>query len=428
MPWFYEESDFISGQRKEKLIERFVFEARERISKKFKKVLLIPPDLTRYHSGTGSLTEIIYNMLSSTSNVDVLPALGQHFPHTDKENKWMFGSIPSKNIYAHDWKNGCKKLGEVSADYVSKVTEGKVDWPLPISINRMVFEGGYDLIVNIGQVVPHEVIGFANHNKNYFSGLGSKETIDSSHMFSACWGIERTLGRIMTPLRMCFNKAEDDFLGGLKDVYILVVIAKNRSEKFVTTGFYVGDDFDTYLLAAKRSKAQNITILDEPVKKIVAYMDAEEFRSAWLANKAIYRTRMAIADGGELLVIAPGLETFGEKKEIDELIRKYGYVGTEKIMQAYKSNNDLKDSRSAAAHLIHGSSEGRFTITYAPGKMSREEIEKVNFRYMDINEAMSKYNPDKLKDGWNKMPDGEDIYYISAPAMGLWACRSKLNE
>lgn len=444
MPWFYEESDYINEQRKKELMERFLHQARERISKKFKKVLIIPPDLTRYQSGAGYLAETLYRMFSSESKVDILPALGQHFPHTEKENKWMFGSIPNKDIYAHDWKSGCKELGEISADYVKEVTEGKVNWPLPIQINRRVVEGGYDLIINIGQVVPHEVIGFANHNKNYFSGLGSKNTIDATHMFSACWGIEKTQGRLMTPLRKCFNKAEEKFLNHLPDVYILVVNAHsdarllrsgqvtseqvNSDNHFVTNGLYIGDDVETYLLAAGRSKEKNITVVDKPIKKIVAYMDAEEFRSAWLANKAIYRTRMALADGGELLIIAPGLEIFGEQPEIDRLIRKYGYVGTEKIMEFYKADDDLKKSRSAAAHLIHGSSEGRFTITYAPGRMKKEDIEKVNFKYMDINEAMDKYNLKKLKDGWNKMPGGEEFYYISAPAMGLWACRSKLND
>jgi len=424
MPWFYEESDCITEKRTEQLIEKFVAEAKKRNSGKLKKILIIPPDLTRYHSGAGKIAELIYEAFSSDAKVDVLPALGQHFPHTAQENKRMFGSIPNENIYAHDWKKGCKNLGEVSADYVKKVTGGRVDWPLPIQINSMVFEGEYDLIINIGQVVPHEVIGFANHNKNYFSGLGSKETIDASHMLSACWGIEKTLGRVMTPLRECFNKAEEDFLRDLPDVYILIV--NSCSNKM--TGFYVGDDLRIYTLAAKRSKEKNITILDKPIKKIVAYMDAEEYRSAWLANKAIYRTRMAIADGGELLVIAPGLEVFGEQPEIDALIRKYGYVGTKKVMEFYKKNDDLKDSRSAAAHLIHGSSEGRFAITYAPGKMKREEIEKANFRYMDVNEAIKKYESKKLKDGFNKMPDGEEIYYIGAPAMGLWACRGKLQK
>ena len=428
MPWFYEETDFIDENRKRELIERFLFEARERISKKLKKVLIIPPDITRYHSGAGKLAEMIYKILPSGSKVDVLPALGQHVPHTEKENKWMFGSIPLERIYAHDWGRGCKHLGEISADYVKKVTEGKADWPLPIQINRMVIEDKYDLIVNIGQVLPHEVVGFANHNKNYFAGLGSKEAIDASHMLSACCGIEKTLGRIMTPLRMCFNKAEEEYLNDLPDVYILIVNAKNSQNQFVTTGLYVGDDVKTYLSAAKRSKVQNITVLDEPVKKVIAYMDPGEFRSTWLANKAIYRTRMAIADDGELLIIAPALKTFGEQQEIDALIRKYGYVGTEKVLKFYEENEDLRNSRSAAAHLIHGSSEGRFTITYAPGKMTKEEIEKVNFKYIDIGEAMRKYNPQTLKDGWNKMPDGEEIYYISAPAMGLWTCREKLED
>lgn len=428
MPWFYEESDCINDERKKELMERMLLEVRKRFSSKLDKVLLIPPDITRYHSGCGRLTEMIYKILPSNCKVDVLPALGQHVPHTEKENRWMFGSIPQRCFHAHDWKGGCKFLGEISADYVKEVTEDRADWSLPIEINRMVVEGDYDLIVSIGQVVPHEVIGFANHNKNYFVGVGSKEAIDASHMLSACWGIENTLGQIMTPLRSCFNKAEKEYLSQLPDVYVLVLITQESKSRFVTTGIYVGDDLETYLMAAEKSKAQNVTVLDEPIKKIVAYMHSEEFRSTWLANKAIYRTRMAIADGGELVVISPALESFSEQVQLDTLIRKYGYVGTERIMQLYRENDDLKNSRSVAAHLIHGSSEGRFTIIYAPGKMSREEIESVNFKYMDIHDAMKKYNPEKLKDGWNRMPDGEEVYYISAPSMGLWACKDKLKN
>ncbi len=428
MPWFYEESDYINRERKQKLVERMLSEARERFSSRLNSVLILPPDITRYHSGAGELTEMIYNLLPSGCRVDILPALGQHKPHTDKENKWMFGSIPPRCFYVHDWKKGCKTLGEISPEYVREVTGGKADWPLPIEINRKIVEGNYDLIISLGQVLPHEVIGFANHNKNYFVGLGSKDAIDASHMLSACWGIENTLGHIMTPLRECFNRAEKEYLSQLPDVYLLVVMGTDSENNFVTRGIYVGEDVETYLMAAKKSKAENVTILEKPIKKIVAYMEETEFRSTWLANKAIYRTRMAIADGGELIVIAPGLESFGEQPEIDVLIRKYGYVGTEKIMEFYEENQDLRASRSAAAHLIHGSSEGRFRIVYAPGKMSREEIEGVNFQYMDIHEAIKKYNPEKLKDGWNKMPDGEEIYYISAPSMGLWAYQGKIND
>jgi hypothetical protein len=102
-------------------------------------------------------------------------------------------------------------------------------------------------------------------------------------------------------------------------------------------------------------------------------MQGNEFFSTWVANKAIYRTRKAMADGGELVIIAPGLKRFGEQEEVDRLIRKYGYVGTEKVMKLWKENEDLRDLTHATAHLIHGSSEGRFKITYARGISRRKK-------------------------------------------------------
>ncbi|MBA7707891.1 hypothetical protein ES703_116775 [subsurface metagenome] len=428
MPWFYEEAESIDVNQKQELMQCLLQEASQRITKDFKKVLLLPPDITRHHSGAGELTEMIYKLLPKDCKVDVMPTLGQHVPHTDQENKWMFGSIPLESFLVHDWRKSCKKLGEVPADYVKEVSKAKADWPIPVEINRKVTEGGYDLIVNIGHVVPHEVLGFANHNKNYFIGLGGKETICASHMMAACCGIENNLGQLITPLRACYNKAEKDYLGNLPDVYVLIVMARNQRDELVTTGLYVGDDLETYLMAAGKSKEQNITVFDKPVRRIVAVMQADEFKSTWVANKAIYRTRMAIADGGELLIIAPGLERFGEQPEVDRFIRKYGYVGTAAVMEQYKKNADMQDLRHATAHLIHGSSEGRFKITYAPGKLTKEEIEAVNFEYANLKEALNKYNLEKMTEGWHTMPNGEQIYFISSPSAGLWSSKQKLES
>lgn len=428
MPWFYEEAKSIGIEQKRNLAQRLIEESRKRITKNIKKVLLLPPDLTRYHSGAGQLTEIIYKLLPDGCKVDVIPTLGQHVPHTEEENKWMFGSIPQKCFHVHDWRKGCKKIGEISADYVKQVSDGKADWSIPIEINRMVIENEYDLIINIGHVVPHEVLGFASHNKNYFIGLGGKETICASHIMAASYGIENNLGKLVTPLRACYNKAEESYLNKLPDVYLLIVMARNEENKLITTGLYAGDDIETYMMAARRSKEQNITVFDEPVRKIVAVMQGDEFRSTWVANKAIYRTRMALADKGELLIIAPGLERFGEQPEVDALIRKYGYAGTQTVMEQYKKNDDMQDLAHAAAHLIHGSSEGRFTITYAPGKLTRKEIESVNFKYADLHDAINRYNPEKMSEGWNTMPDGEKVYFISSPSAGLWAWEKKLQD
>ena len=426
MPWIAESSPKIDWPRIEELMDQTVAEARRRICAKPKRVLLLPPDITRAHSGVGRMTEMLYDRLSGEADVHVIPTLGQHVPHTPEENRRMFGAIPNERIHAHDWRDGCVHLGEVSADFVRQACGGVADWPIPVLLNRMLMTEPWDLVINVGHVVPHEVLGFANHNKNYFIGLGGKETICAAHMLAATCGIENNLGCLVTPTRACFNKAEDDLLGGLPDLYVQVVLARDEQDELVHTGVFVGDDLETYLAAARQSREQNITVFEEPVQKMVCVMQADEFVSTWVANKAVYRTRMALADGGELVIIAPGLKRFGEQPEVDAFIRKYGYCGTPKVTAGYRTNADMQDLGHATAHLIHGSSEDRFTITYAPGDLTAQEIEGVNFRYADLNETLARYQPDKLQQGWNTTADGERFFFIPTPSAGLWATREKL--
>ena len=426
MPWFSEASTSIHWDRLHDLMRQTVAEARKRICDKPKRVLLLPPDITRMHSGSGRLTEMLYHLLSAEAEVHVIPTLGQHVPHTPAENRQMFGDIPNERIHAHDWREGCVQVGEIPARYVDDVSEGAADWAIPITLNRMLMEESWDLIINIGHVVPHEVLGFANHNKNYFIGLGGKDLICAAHMAAACCGIENNLGNLVTPVRACFNRAEDELLGRLPDLYVQVVMARNPAGELVHTGCYVGDDLETYLEAAKQSRRENITVFDEPLKKVVCVMQGDEFFSTWVANKAVYRTRMAMADGGELVIIAPGLKRFGEQPEVDAFIRKYGYVGTPRVMELYRKNADMQDLAHATAHLIHGSSEGRFTITYAPGHLTKKDIEQVNFRYADLKETIARYQPEKCREGWNTTADGERFFFIPTPSAGLWATKEKL--
>ena len=427
MPWFQVEGKSLSEQEIRGAAERLLEEARKRIRRDLKRVLLLPPDLTRAHSGAGKITEMLYHGLAGCE-VAVIPTLGQHQPHTEEENRWMFGSIPNRVIHAHDWRNGCTHVGTIPREMVAETTGDAADWEIPVDLNSQLMSEPWDLVINVGHVVPHEVLGFANHNKNYFIGLGGKATLCASHIAAAVYGIENNLGCLVSPLRACFNWAEEKYLGHLPDVYLQIVLRRDENEKLVTSGIYVGDDRETYLAAARASREQNITTFDKPIKKVVAVMQADEFRSTWVANKAVYRTRMAIADGGELLVIAPGLERFGEQPEVDALIRKYGYTGTQRILSLYKTEPDLQEIAHGTAHLIHGSSEGRFTIRYAPGHLSKKEIEGVGYEYADLREAQARYAPESMKEGWNTMPDGEQVFYISTPSAGLWSTKAKLNR
>jgi nickel-dependent lactate racemase len=422
MAWFFEKLEEIKEKRLEELVIKAAEESMRRICRSPKKVLLLPPDITRAHSGAGLITNMLYRFFSSSADVYVIPTLGQHIPHTPEQNRWMFGDIPEEKILKHNWRTDGKRIGNIAAEYVKAVTGGKADWDIPVNINRLLFDEHWDIILNIGHVVPHEVLGFANHNKNYFIGLGGKETICASHIAAACYGIENNLGNIVTPLRHCYNKAEAEYLSALPDAYIQVTMKYSARGELVLSGFYCGDDLDTYLLAAQQSMSENITVTP-PLKKVVAVMQGDEFFSTWVANKAVYRTRKAMADGGELIIIAPGLKRFGEQDEVDTIIRKYGYAGTPRVMELWRKNDDLQDLTHATAHLIHGSSEGRFKITYAPGHLSKEEIESVNFAYMDYHEALDRYHPEKLRNGFNTLPDGEEIYFISTPSAGLWTAK-----
>lgn len=427
MPWFKHEAAFIPEEEIHAQAMRLLEEARKRISSDLKRVLLLPPDLTRAHSGAGKVTEWLYLALKDEAEVHVIPTLGQHVPHTPEQNRWMFGTIPEERIHAHDWKNGVTRVGVIPAERVRESTNAAADWDIPVDLNSMLVDEPWDLIINIGHVVPHEVLGFANHNKNYFIGLGGKELICASHMAAAAYGIENNLGNLITPLRACYNWAEDQFLSHLPDVYFQIVMQRNEANELVTSGIYVGDDLETYLQAARTSRAQNITVFEKPVKKIVAVMQGDEFFATWVANKAVYRTRMAMADGGELLIIAPGVKRFGEQPEVEEIIRTYGYRGTPYVMEKYKTEPILQDYAHGTAHLIHGSSEGRFTIRYAPGHLTQADMEQAGYAYMDIGEALARYNPETMQEGWNTMPDGEEIFFISTPSAGLWAAKEKLT-
>jgi len=335
----------------------------------------------------------------------------------------MFGNIDLGLFRKHDWRNGLVTLGEVSSEIVRKVSDGLVDYSWPAQVDKLLIEGDFDLILSIGQVVPHEVVGMANHNKNIFIGTGGSEGINKSHFLGAAYGMERIMGRSDTPVRKVLNYASNNFANHLPIVYILTVVSASEQSR-ATRGLFIGDGFECFNLAAELSLKVNFHMVDKPLGKVVVYLDPHEYVSTWLGNKSIYRTRMALADAGELIILAPGVREFGEDAEIDRLIKKYGYVGIEKVLELTRTHDDLKANLSAAAHLIHGSSEGRFKITYCPGKIDKEQIEAANFEYADLSQMIERYNPEKLNDGLNDVA-GEKIFFVSNPALGLWSSKDR---
>jgi nickel-dependent lactate racemase len=392
-----------------------------------KKVLLLPPDFTRMHSGAGKITALYYALLKDRCKVDVMPALGTHEPMSENEIKTFFPGIPLENFLVHNWRADVVKIGEVPGEYVAAVSDHLSQDPIDVEVNEKILDKSYDLIISIGQVVPHEVVGMSNYSKNIFVGCGGSSMINQSHMLGAFYGLERIMGKDLSPVRKVFDYAEKNFLRDIPLIYVLTVTTLFKGIVSIN-GIFIGKERGLFEEAVKLSQEKNIIFVDKPLKKVIVYLDGREFKSTWLGNKAVYRTRMAIADGGELIILAPGVKKFGEDATNDRVIRKYGYVGRQQVLELCKSNSDLMDNLSVAAHLIHGSSDGRFSITYAVDKLTREEIEDANFKYMPLDEGFKLYNIDKLREGYNVLENGEEIFYISNPALGLWASHDKFYQ
>jgi nickel-dependent lactate racemase len=340
----------------------------------------------------------------------------------------MFPGSPRDKFLVHDWRQGVEELGRLEPEWVEAAAGVRYDWP--VQVNRLLSSGGFSLILSIGQVVPHEVAGMANHGKNLLVGTGGKEAIDKSHFAGALYGLERIMGRTDTPVRALFDEGLRRFASRLPPIlWVLTVVSAAAPGKApALRGLFAGFGRDCFEQAAALSRKVNMELLDRPLHKVVAYLDAGEFRSTWLGNKAIYRTRMALADGGELLILAPGLEGFGEDPGLDVVIRRYGYRSGEALRDLASREGALGENLSVAAHLIHGSPEGRFTVRYCPGAgLCREDLEAVGYQWGDLQGALTRYDPRALRPGRNLLPDGEEVFFVPNPALGLWAEKARFT-
>ena len=412
-----EEEKGISGEQLEKMLDDLLVQYPDA-----KKVLIIPPDYTRCYSYAGEITQLLYKKLSPSAQIDVMPALGTHMAMNEDEMQKFFGDVvPRNRIIVHHWQTDTVCLGYVPAEVCSEISNGLFPEQIDVEVNHLLVDGGYDLILSVGQVVPHEVVGMANYSKNIFVGTGGREMINKSHMLSAICGMEKALGVIDSPARKVYDYAQQHFIDGKLPLVYLQTVTTRENDTLKLHGLYIGESRKPFEKAAELAQKLNIVHVDHRAKKVVTYLDPEELKTTWVGNKGIYRTRMTVADGGELIVLAPGVIAFGENEEMDKMTRKYGYTGTEHILELYRQGV-FEGRLMSAAHLMQGSTEGRFTVTYAtkPENLSKEEIESVGYQWADYNEITKRYNPETLKEGWNVLPDGEEVYFVGTPALGLW--------
>lgn len=411
------------GAQLERLAEQIVADGA-------KRVLLVPPDHTRLYSRGGAITVHLDRELRRRgTEVDVMPALGTHRRLTPGQCRLLFGdAIGVDRVLEHRWREDVTRVGEISADEVSAVAGLDLGLSLPLTVNSTLVDGRYDLVVAAGQVVPHEVAGFGGYTKHVCIGLGGRETIHRSHFIAAMCGIEETLGQVDAPVRVLVDAAFDRFLEARCRTLFVLTVVDNVGGNDRLRGLFAGEGGSrasggaAFSAAAGLSAELNITTVSEPYGVCVAYMNPLEFGSTWLANKAIYRTRLAMADGGELVVVAPGVERFGEDDVVDALIRRHGYRGRAAALAAVADDAELAGNLAAAAHLVHGSTEGRFRVRYCPGPgLGRADIEGVGFEYVSPDEATARFGPGlESRAGTSVDAAGDAFVVIPNAGLGLW--------
>ena len=321
----------------------------EGLGRELKKVLLLPPDFTRYHSGAGVITQLLCGMFAPACQVDIMPALGTHLPLSEEERTMMFGAIPADRFFTHDWRRDLVQIGEVPSSRLAEFSGGLVDYPVKVEINKRLMEKSYDLIVSIGQVVPAKWWGWPIIIRTSSLAAGARRSL-TSPIFRGGLRDGTDHGPGLLAPRRSFDYAEAQFLGDLPLQYILTVTTAAADGGIRLHGLFIGRERRVFEAAVRSSQEHNLILLDRPLPKAVVYLDPVEFKSTWLGNKAVYRLRMAVADGGELIIIAPGVRQFGEDKGIDRLIRKYGYAGRDRILELVKEQEDLRRTSAAAHH------------------------------------------------------------------------------
>ncbi len=429
MPWISESVAHISWPRLEELMHETVAATRRHICAATETRAAAA---ARHHPGTlaawAGSPNCSINELAAEAEVHVIPTLGQHVPHTPDENRRMFGSIPNERIHAHDWRDGCVHLGEVSADYVREACGGVADWPIPDASQPHADERAVGLDHQRRPRRAARSAGLCQPQQELLHRPGRQRDRSAPR---TCWpppaASRTTWATWSRPPGLASTRPKTTCWATCPTCTCRWCWPATTPGELVHTGVFVGDDLETYLQAARQSREQNITVFDEPIQKMVCVMQADEFVSTWVANKAVYRTRMALADGGELVIIAPGLKRFGEQPEVDAFIRKYGYCGTPKVMAQY-----AQERRHAGPGARHGPSDSRlvrraFHDHLRPGRpvTGRDRRRRLPVRRLGRNAGPLSAR-DACSEGWNTTADGERFYFIPTPSAGLWATREKL--
>lgn len=318
-------------------------------------------------------------------------------------------------------------VGEIPADVVREACGGLIEDPLPLTLPALFNAETWDGVVNLEAVVPNDLLGFTGPPQNRWLGLAGREFLNAASRIALLSGWENNIANLVAPLRQCLFWADKNcWPANLPRLDIAVVWGDNFRNERSPIGFYAGVGEEAYLQAALLSRQHNVTVVEEGLQRVVAFFPGLRFASLWDVQQLLPRLAMCLADGGELILLAPGIERLAADDAPLAVYRRTGYLGAAELRERQRTDPELGNEPWLATHLLNGSTNGRSKIYHALDGIDAETLRALNLWPMELEETLFRYRPAKAKAGWNITNEGEKFFFIPDPTAGLWSTKKRL--
>lgn len=353
-----------------------------------KRVLLIIPDATRTAPLPLLFDAIFHEIRPTCRDLDVLVALGTHPPMSDAQIAKLLGIDERERgrlfyqmqTFNHEWDRPDRltTLGTLSKEETSELSNGLLSLEVPVQINSRIED--YDLLLVLGPVFPHEVVGFSGGNKYFFPGIAGPDILNFFHWLGALITNHEIIGVKDTPVRRVVNAAA------------AMIPKTRRAITFVVSsdcslhGLFYGTPESAWNEAADLSSKVHIKRCEKPFQQILSCAPPM-YDELWVAGKCMYKMEPVVADGGELIIYAPHMDEISVTH--GKLIEQVGYHVRDYFTKQWDKFKDVP--WGVLAHSTHvrgggtyedGVEKPRVRVTLASG-IPPEVCERINLGYRD---------------------------------------------
>jgi len=388
-----------------------------------KKVLLIVPDGTRTCPLDVMFTGVFDQIGSATAALDVMIALGTHQPMSEEAICERLGitmqqrhtAYSTVRFFNHAWddKAALRNIGKITIEESRELSGGLLAEEVPVEVNTRVFD--YDLLLIIGPVFPHEVVGFSGGNKYIFPGVSGPVVLNYFHWLGALVTNPMTIGNKWTPIRKVVDRAAS-LVSVPKRCFCMVVTPGDPAHGGGLAALSFGDPVGAWDAASDVSRRVHITYKERPFHTVLSCAP-KMYDEMWVGGKCMYKLEPVVADGGELIIYAPHIHELSVTH--GRYIREIGYHCRDYFTGQPGRFDNIP--RGVIAHSTHvrgigtyenGVEKCRVLVTFATG-IPEDVCKAINVGYRDPRSIRPEDYANREDEGVLLVPKaGEMLYHL----------------